>query len=321
MKLSYGDAIREALFREMSQDENVVMFGQDIRHNLYGYTKNLANEFGLERIIDTPLSESAVVGTAIGAAMTGMKTIVDLTVSSFLYVAMDQIVSMAAKTRYMYNGQFKVPLTILCSSMYKACNAAQHSDRPHPMLMNVPGLKIVAPATPQDAYSLLRSSIADDGPVIYFTDRSLFYNQQEVDFDLSVDIGCAKLIHGGSNVTIVAISGMADVVISMIDELKREGIFADVIDVRSLVPLDMAMILDSVSKTGRLVIIDTAHKRCSAASEIASIVAEEGFRWLKAPIGIVAYEDIPVPFSRELELLLSPTNEKIYNKVRTVTFY
>ncbi|NQU81515.1 MAG: alpha-ketoacid dehydrogenase subunit beta, partial [Bacteroidetes bacterium] len=149
MKITYGEAIREALDKGLEDDDSVVLFGQDIQHNVYGYTGNLLNKYGGKRIINTPLSESAVVGTAIGAAMCGLKTIVDLTVGNFLYVAMDQIASIAAKNAYMYNGQFKLPLTIMCSTLYNTSSAAQHSDRPHPLFMNVPGLKGVAPTYPQ----------------------------------------------------------------------------------------------------------------------------------------------------------------------------
>ena len=321
MLLTYGEAIREALYAEMEENNDVVMFGQDIQHNLYGYTKDLLNIYGENRIRNTPLSEAAVVGTAIGAAMCGIRTVVDLTVSSFLYVAMDQIVSMAAKTIYMYDGQFKLPVTIMCSSMNNASNSAQHSDRPHPMLMNVPGLKIVMPANPQDAYSLLRSSIQDDSPVIYFTDRSLFYDKQDVDLTVAVQLGKAKLLSEGNDITIIAISGMASVAIAIIKDLRSENIFADIIDVRTLVPLDKKIILDSVVKTGRVVIIDTAHKTCSAASEISSIIAEDAFGYLKAPIGIVAYDDVPIPFAKELEAILMPTKEKLLMKVRSIINY
>lgn len=321
MNLTYGEAVREALFAELEKNKDVVMFGQDIQHNLYGYTKDLVNIFGEDRIRNTPLSEAAVVGAAIGAAMCGIRTIVDLTVSNFLYVAMDQIVSMAAKTIYMYNGQFKLPITIMCSSMYNASNGSQHSDRSHPMLMNVPGLKIIAPATPQDAYSLLRSSIQDDSPVICFTDRSLFYNKQDIDLDLEVKLGNANIINSGNDVTIIAISGMVSTVLLAVEDLKAENIFVDIIDVRTLVPLDKKAILESVNKTGRVVIVDTAHKTCSAASEISSIIAEEAFGSLKAPIGIVAYEDVPIPFAKELETVLMPSKEKVLHKVKYVYNY
>ena len=315
MKITYGEAIREALFKELENDQSVVLFGEDIQHNLYGYTDNLVNIFGKKRIINIPLSEAAVVGSAIGAAMCGLKTIVDLTVANFLYVAMDQIVNVAAKTNYMYNGQFKLPLTIMCSTFYNGSNAAQHSDRPHPIFMNVPGLKVVAPTCPQDAYSLLHSAIVDDNPVIYFTDRKLFYAEADVDVNCKIEIGHAAVLTEGSDITIITISGCTKMAIDILPELKIKNISAEVIDVRSLVPLDKTTIKKSVKKTGRVVIADTANKTCSAASEISSILAEELFYELKAPIGIVAHEDVPVPFAKNLELQIIPTKEKIFQKV------
>ena len=315
METSYGDAIREALDKGLENDESVVLFGQDIHHNVYGYTGNLLNKYGVKRIINTPLSESAVVGTAIGAAMCGLKTIVDLTVGNFLYVAMDQIASIAAKNAYMYNGQFKLPLTIMCSTLYNTSSAAQHSDRPHPMVMNVPGLKVVAPASAQDAYSLLRAAIVDDNPVIYFSDRSRFYSKEDIDLNLKAEIGTASTIVEGKDVTIVTISGCIKMALDLLPELNKNNISAEIIDVRSLVPLDIMTIKKSVRKTGRVVIVDTANKTCSAASEISSLLAEDIFYDLKAPIGIVAYDDVPVPFAKNLELQIMPTKEKLLQKV------
>jgi pyruvate dehydrogenase E1 component beta subunit len=321
MNMNYGQAIRNALYDELENDKSVVLFGEDIQHNLYGYTEGLVNEFGVKRIINIPLSEAAVVGTAIGAAMCGLKTIVDLTVSNFLYVAMDQIVNMAAKIHYMYGGNYKLPLTIMCSTMYNASNASQHSDRNHPMFMNVPGLKVVAPTCPQDAYGLLRSSIVDENPVIYFSDRSLFYKESEVDIKLITKIGEASLLKDGTDITVVSISGCTQMVLDLLPELKENNISAEVIDVRSLVPLDINLIKKSVRKTGRVVIVDTAHKTCSAASEISSLLAEDLFSSLNAPIGIVSYDNVPVPFGRELEFNIMPTKEKIFKKIRNIMEY
>jgi len=321
MELTYGEAIREALYKELENNQSVVLFGEDIRHNLYGYTDNLFNRFGGKRIINTPLSEAAVVGTAIGAAMCGLTPIVDLTVTNFLYVAMDQIVNMAAKINYMYNGQFKLPLTIMVSALYNSSSAAQHSDRPHPAFMNTPGLKLVAPSCPQDAYSLLRSAIADENPVIYFSDRSLFYTKENVDENSNIKIGQASLLTEGKDITIVTISGCTQMALDLLPELNNNNIYAEIIDVRSLVPLDINTIKKSVSKTGRVVIADTANKSCSAASEISSILAEDLFSALKAPIGIVAYDNVPVPFAKKLETKIMPTKEKIFQKVINILKY
>lgn len=321
MDCTYGEAVREALFAEMKKHDNLVMFGQDIEDNLYGYTKDLVSIFGNDRVINTPISEAAVLGTGIGAAMCGIRTVVDLTVSSFLYVAMDQIVSMASKTIYMYDGDFKLPLTIMCSSMYGASNGAQHSDRPHSMLMNVPGLKIVVPSNPQDAYSLLRTAINDDSPVIYFTDRSLFYTKDNIELDKEISFGNSNIMQKGKDITIISISGTLPIVLAVSEKLMDDNISVEIIDVRTLVPLDKAAILNSVKKTGKVVIVDTANKTCSAASEISSILAEEGFDYLKAPIGIVAYDNVPVPFAKELEEIIMPTKEKVIDKIKHICAY
>lgn len=320
-KITYGAAIQKALHDELSSNESVVLFGQDIQHNLYGYTDKFLQKFGAHRIINTPISEAGVVGTAIGSAMCGLRPIVDLTVASFLYVAMDQIVNMASKTIYMYDGQFELPVTIMCGVFYSCGNAAQHSDRPHAMFMNVPGIKIVAPANPQDAYSLLRASVADKNPVIYFADRSFFNTEGAVDYNIKATIGKAKVVNEGSDVTIIAIMGCVKMALDLIPEFDRKNITVEVIDVSSLAPIDVDAIKKSVSKTGRVVIADIAHKTSSAASEIASIIAEEVFPFLKAPIGIVAYDNVPVPFAKNLEQCIMPTKAKIFEKVLKIKEY
>ena len=315
---SYGEAIREALYDELYADNSVVLMGEDIRYNLYAYTEGLLDAFGEERILDVPLSESAVVGTAIGAAMCGLRPVVDLTISSFLYVAMDQIVNMAAKTRYQYNGTFSLPLTILASSAYGASAGAQHADRPHPMFMNVPGLKIITPSTVQDAYSMLRSAVQEDSPVLCFMDKSRFYEKEELDKTIYVPLGSAALRKAGTDITLIGIQDCANKMLNIAYELENEGIHAEVIDVRSLVPLDRQMIFDSVKKTGRVVIADTANRTCSAAAHISSIITEEIFESLRAPIKIVATEDVPLPYSSVLEQELIPTEEKIRREVHKI---
>jgi pyruvate dehydrogenase E1 component beta subunit len=209
----------------------------------------------------------------------------------------------------------------MCGEFYNVSNAAQHSDRPHSMFMNVPGLKIVMPTNSQDAYSLLRTSIADKNPVLYFSDRSLFYGEIEVDENCKIELGKAALLKEGSDITIITIAGCTKMAIELLPELYDLNISAEIIDVRSLVPLDKNAIKKSVQKTGRVVIADTANKSCSVASEISSILAEDLFHALKAPIGIVAFDDVPVPFARNLEMQIIPTKEKILNKVLKIMHY
>jgi len=319
--MTYGRAIRQALHNELERDQSMVLFGEDIQHNLYGYTEDLVQIFGEKRVVNVPLSEAAVVGTAIGSAMCGLRTVVDLTVASFLFVAMDQIVNMAAKTHYMYNGQFELPITIMCGLFYNASIAAQHSERPYPLFMNIPGLKIVAPSSPQDAYSLLRSSINDRNPVLYFSDRTLFYNEADVDENNQTELGKAKVLQPGKDVTIITISGCTKMAMDILPEIGRRNISAEIVDVRSLSPLDKNTIKASAKKTGRVVIADLANRTCSAASEISSILAEDLFSYLIAPIKIVAHDDVPVPFAKNLESQLLPTKEKILQKILDVMEY
>ena len=311
-------AVRNAIFTEMEQDQNVFLMGEDVRHSMFGTSDGMVEAFGAERVRDTPLSEAAFVGTAVGAAMTGMRPVVDMSLSSFLYVAMDQIVSMAAKTTQTFGGQYKVPVVILASMLYGVNNAAQHSDRPYPMFMNVPGLKIVTPSCPSDTYGLLRTAIRDDDPVMIFTDASVNFDKEEVDEDLVVPLGKAAVKRTGTDVTIVGIAGCVPMALSAATELESQGISAEVIDPRTMVPLDKKTIIESVEKTGRLVIADVAHRTCSGASEIASIIAQQAFAALKGPIQIVATDDVPVPFSPALEPQIYPSIEKIIAAVKTL---
>jgi pyruvate/2-oxoglutarate/acetoin dehydrogenase E1 component len=321
MNLTYGQAVNKAIYDELKNEDKSFMMGQDIEENVYGYTNGLKEEFGIKRIFNTPLSEAATTGTAIGSSMCGLRPILDLTVSSFLYVAMDQLVSMASKTHYMYDGQYSLPMTIMCSSMYGVNNSCQHSDRPHSLFMGIPGLKIAVPSSPQDAYSLHRSAFRDENPVLVFTDRSLFYDEEQVDLNLDIPLGHAHILKKGSMVTIVSISGAIKKIKECLGELDKLGIDVELIDVRTLVPLDTKTIYESVEKTGRLLIVDTANRTCSAASHISSLVSENIFSYLKAPISIVSYDDVPVPFARNLENMIMVTPEKIVEKVKYLSEY
>lgn len=315
MRLSYGEAIREAIYEELLADKNVCFLGEDIRYNLYAYSEGLLDCFGSERVIDVPLSEAAVMGVAIGSSMCGVRPILDLTISNFLYVAMDQIVSMAAKTRYQYNGEFKLPLTILASSAYGVSAGAQHSDRLHAMLMGVPGIKVIVPASVQDMYSMLRAAIQDDNPVICFTDKTLFYDKEDMDKRIEVPLGKAQVRKYGQDISLIGIQNCANLMMEVAKELEQRDISAEVIDVRSLVPFDKESIFRSVKKTGKVVIADSANRTCGAAANIASLLCEEQFDSLKAPVKIVATEDVPLPYSSVLEKELIPSKEKILQKV------
>ena len=252
--------------------------------------------------------------------MVGARPIVDVTIASFLYVAMDQLVSIVSKATYMYGGQARVPLVIRASMFYGGNNAAQHSDRPHPIFMNMPGFKIIAPSTPADMKGLLKSAVRDDDPVLSFEDGTLWASKGPVpdndDGDFLVPLGQADVKRSGSDVTLVAIAGTVPLALAAATELEAGGVSVEVVDPRTLVPLDIGTILRSVEKTGRLVVTDPAHRTCSAASEIAATVAEDGFWSLKAPIQRVTTAASHVPYSPALESQVYPSTEKIVQAVR-----
>ena len=318
----FVNAINEALQEEMERDESVFIMGEDIKRSIYGATMGLLEEFGEKRVLDTPLSENAFFGAAVGAAAVGMRPVVE-TLTSFMWVAMDQLVSQAAKMRYMFGGQVNLPVVYRATMYYGGGSAAHHSDRSYPMFMNMPGLKIVAPSNSADMKGLMKTAIRDDDVVIMFEDGTLFGNRGDVpanedlpNGELLIPFGQANTLREGTDVTVVAIAGSVPPAIAAADELEADGISVEVIDPRTLVPLDKGTILESVERTGRLVIADPAHKVCSAASEIASIVAEEGFWSLQAPIVKVASEQVHIPYSPVLEKLVYPTKEKIVTAVK-----
>ncbi len=316
-KISMLQAVRDAQYEELKRDPLVFLMGEDIRSNMYGASVALVDEFGEERIRNTPIAENGFVGAAAGAAMAGARPIVDITIASFLYPAMDQIISNIAKSRYIYGGQTKLPLVIRCVMFYGGGNAAQHSDRPYPMFMGMPGLKIIAPSNPYDMKGLLKAAIRDDNPVLCFEDITLWGAKGEVpDEDYTVPIGKAKIALEGSDVTLVSNSGGVALCLDAARKLADEGISAEVVDLRTLAPLDRTTVLESVRKTGRVVAVDVAHKTCSVASEIAATVAEEAFWALKAPIQRVTTEDCHLPFNVAIEKPLYPNPEKIIDAAR-----
>lgn len=315
MRLTYCNAIYQALYDELNINHDIILFGEDVRNNVYGYTKGLVDVFGKERVIDIPLSEASVTGIVCGAAMCGLRPVLDLTIPNFLYIAMDQIANIAAKSRYMSSGAYSLPLTIFCSSMCGSGNAAQHSDRLHSLFMNIPGLKIICPASVQDMYLMLKEGIEDDNPVLCFADRSLFWLEDDILKASQKKFDEANVVTEGKDLTIVTISGCLRMVEEILPALMENGISAEVIDVRTVVPLDFNTIKQSVEKTGKVIICDTANRTGSVASEIAALLSQYALTSLKAPIRIVACEDVPVPFTKLLEQQIIVTKEKIYKAI------
>jgi acetoin:2,6-dichlorophenolindophenol oxidoreductase subunit beta len=327
--MSYLGAIGAAQREAMEADPRVVIIGEDVEANVYGTTGGSGKSrkdkgdflemFGTNRIRNTPISEEVIVGAAIGAAMTGLRPIVDLSYSSFLYMAMDQFVNQAAKNRYMFGGQASIPVVFRSAMFYGLNTGAHHSDRPYPMFMNVPGLKIVVPASPRDAKGLLRTAIDTDDPVLTFEACMLWGLKEEVpDEEYRIPFGEARTVRDGGDVTIVAISSAVPEAVKAADSLVEQGISVEIIDPRTLVPLDVETIIRSVQRTGRLVVADPAHRTCGAAAEISAIVADEAYDSLRAPIIRVTTPDTQIPFSPALEKQLYPNRATIADAVHRV---
>ena len=317
-RTTYLEAIREAQMEEMQRDERVFMMGEDIICNVFGTTTGFADMFGKERVRDTPISENGFIGAAAGAAMVGMRPIVDATIASFLYPAMDQICSIIAKSRYIYGGQATLPLVIRSSLFYGNSNAAQHSDRPYPMFMNMPGLKIMVPSNAYDMKGLMKSAVRDDDPVLIFEDSTCWTSKMDLpdDPDFMVPLGEADIKREGTDVTVIGVGGGVNLALKAAEALEKDGISLEVVDPRSLVPLDRDTILASVRKTGRAICVDPAHETCSAASEIAAIIAEHAFPSLKGPVLRVATAQTHLPFSPPIEKALYPTVDRIVAAAR-----
>jgi len=307
---TFMQAICEAQAEELRRDPTVFLMGEDVQWDIYGKTTGLLREFGPERIRDTPICEEVIVGAAIGAAMTGMRPIVDTTIASFLYLAVDQLVSQASKIRYMFGGQAKVPLVCRSALYYGGGNAAQHSDRNYPMFMQVPGLTIAMPASPRDAKGLLKTAIRNDEVVLFFEDGNIT-GREEIPDDELIPFGKARIRRDGDDVTIVALGGSVPAALRAADRLEEKGISAEVIDPRTLVPLDEDAIIASVEKTGRLILAEPASRTCGACAEIAAIVSERAFNALLAPIGRVTTPQTHIPYSPVLERPLYPNADRI----------
>jgi len=320
-EISFIQAINQALGEEMRRDKTVFLMGEDVQMGAFGITTGLLEEFGPERVRNTPLAELGFVGAAVGAAAAGMRPIVDIMIFNFSYVAMDQIVNQASKMRYMFGGQAKLPMVIrgLTGAIGQA--AAQHSDSPYGMFMNVPGLKIVVPSTPYDAKGLLKTAIRDDNPVLFFEFMSLGGLIGTVpEEDYTVPFGVADVKREGNDVTVVAIGPMVPKALAVAEELATDGISLEVVDPRTLVPIDKEAITSSVKKTGRLVIADDAPRTCGAAAEIATLVVEDddAFGCLDAPIQRVTRQHVPIPFSPPLENFALPDEGRIKDAVHKV---
>jgi len=319
-QISYVKAINEALREEMQRDERVILLGEDIELSVYGPTKGLIDEFGPRRVRNTPITEQAVTGAALGASMMGLRPIVDLMQGNFLYLAMDQFANQAAKARYMFGEQVSFPVVFIAETGAFESAGAQHSDSPHSLFMHVGGLKVAIPSCPADAKGLLKAAIRDDDPVMFFEPVALLAGDKGPvpEGDVVIPLGKADVKRAGKDVTVVAIGAMLREALAAAQKLFEAGIDIEVVDPRTLVPLDRDTITASVRKTGRLIVVDEAHRTCGVASEIAALVGERCFGDLKTPVQIIASPDVPIPFSPVLEQAVIPSARRIEAGVRSL---
>lgn len=320
-EMFFSDAIAATLAHEMRNDEKVYILGEDvgIYGGSFGATAGLYDEFGPLRVRDTPISEMAIVGSSAGAAVTGMRPVPEIMYNDFLGCCMDQVLNQAAKFRYMYGGRVEVPMTIRCACGGYVTGAAQHSQSLEGIFTHIPGLKVVYPSNPQDAKGLLISSIRDNNPVIFFEHQTLYGIKGEVtdDFD-PIPLGRGKIVREGSDVTVIATGAQVAKAVEAAEQLKEAGIDCEVIDPRTLYPLDKEMIYKSVDKTGRVVIVTEECKRGAWSAEVASEIAEEKFDVLKTKIVRVGALNTPVPFAGTLEHYMLPQVEYIVDAVKSV---
>ncbi len=319
-RVNFLNALRDAMAEEMRRDPRVFVMGEDLRQNLYGSSGGLLDEFGPERVLDVPLAEAGVVGTAAGAAMVGMRPVVDITIAPFLYPAADQIISIAAKSRYIYGGQTSVPMVIRACMFYNGSSAGQHSDRPYSTFMSIPGLKIVVPSDVHDAKGLLKAAIRDEDPVLFFEDFALWGSAARLpdDEEILVPLGKAAVKREGRDITLFAVAGTVPLTLAAAKILEADGISAEIVDPRTIKPLDTATVLASVRKTGRLIAIDPAHRTGSVASEVVAIASEHCFDALKAPPLRLCTPDTHIPFAPNMEKGLYPTTDAIVAAARAM---
>jgi acetoin:2,6-dichlorophenolindophenol oxidoreductase subunit beta len=321
-ELTFAQAIREALAEEMRRDPRVCIFGEDVAEagTPFKVLSGLVEEFGAERVIDTPISEAGFTGLAVGAAMTGMRPVVDIMFGDFLTLTMDQMVNQAAKIHYMSGGHWKVPMVLRTTLGATRRSAAQHSQSLHAWFSHVPGLKVVLPSTPHDAKGLLKSAIRDENPVVFFEDKMMHHKLKgpvPVE-EYTIPFGVADVKRIGSDITIVATSSMVQVALGAADLLQEAGISAEVIDPRTMWPLDEKTLIDSVIKTSRAIVVDEGYARYGVTAELASVISEGAFYHLDGPVKRLGAMHVPIPFSPPLEDVTVPTEKAVAEAARAL---
>ena len=320
-ELTFAQAIREALAEEMRRDPRVCILGEDVAEagTPFKVLSGLVEEFGTSRVIDTPISEAGFTGIGVGAAMTGMRPVIDIMFGDFLTLTMDQLVNQAAKVHYMSGGKWKVPMVLRTTLGATRRSAAQHSQSLHAWLSHVPGLKVVLPSTPYDAKGLLKSAIRDDNPVIFFEDKMMYKQKGPVPAeDYTLPLGVADVKRVGKDITLIATSSMVEVALGAAALLEKAGISAEVIDPRTTWPLDEKTLVDSAKKTSKAIVIDEGYGRYGVTGELASVIAEGAFYNLEAPVKRMGAMHVPIPFSPPLEDVTVPTVQSVFEAARAL---
>lgn len=319
-ELTFAQAVREALAEEMRRDERVCILGEDVAEagTPFKVLSGLVEEFGTARVVDTPISEAGFTGVAVGAAMTGLRPVVDIMFGDFLTLTMDQLVNQAAKVHYMSGGHWKVPLVIRTTLGATRRSAAQHSQSLHAWFAHVPGLKVAMPSTPADAKGLLKSAIRDENPVIFFEDKMMHHKLKGPvpEGDYSIPLGVADVKREGTDITLIATSSMVQVALGAAELLAQAGISAEVVDPRTLWPLDETTLVRSARKTSRVLIVDEGYGRYGATAELAAVISEHAFFDLDGPVTRMGAMHVPIPFSPPLEDLTVPTEQSVFETAR-----
>jgi acetoin:2,6-dichlorophenolindophenol oxidoreductase subunit beta len=319
-ELTYAQAVREALAEEMRRDSRVCILGEDVAEagTPFKVLSGLVEEFGTDRVLDTPISEAGFTGLAVGAAMTGIRPVVDIMFGDFLTLTMDQMVNQAAKIHYMSGGKWRVPMVLRTTLGASRRSAAQHSQSLHAWLSHVPGLKVIIPSTPYDVKGLLKTAIRDDNPVVLFEDKMMHHKLkgQVPTGEYTIPFGVADVKRVGTDITLIATSSMVQVALGAADMLVEAGISAEVVDPRTLWPLDEKTLIESVKKTSRAIVIDEGYGRYGVTAELASVVSEGAFYHLDGPVGRIGAMHVPIPFSPPLEDLTVPTEKTLFEAAR-----
>lgn len=317
--ITLSQAVNEAIAEEMRRDPTVILLGEDVAEagTPFKVLSGLVEEFGTDRVIDTPISEPGFTGIAVGAAMTGLRPIVDLMFGDFLYLVMDQLCNQAAKTHYMSGGKLNVPMVLRTNLGATRRSAAQHSQSLHALVAHIPGLKVAMPSSAYEAKGLMKTAIRDNNPVVIFEDKLMYQDKAPVpEEEFLIPFGEGNIHRAGTDVSLIATSSMVQVALAAAELLATENIQAEVIDPRTIAPLDYELLTESVKKTSRAIVIDEGHQRYGVTAEIASVIADKAFYYLDAPVQRMGAMDVPVPFSPVLEDLTVPTPERVAVQAR-----